>query len=957
MGAADDSAAGSIVGVCGDARLDEYAMPVAGCCSWGSWGATVKCRPYYAIYEIQLKVEGVTLDNTALNSLRARCRQAWDPCGGCFNGSCDLSGTPPVCDCLPGYVHKNATTCVIDINECVNGTHNCEEICTDTVDSYTCSCGFGAKLNVDGHHCDCLPGYQKLNDIDECLNQTHNCDQICTNTNGSFTCSCRSGFGRTNRACKDIDECFTYTHLCEQYCSNSIGSYNCSCEARANLNVDGYHCDCKDGYQKLNGACQDIDECFFKTHNCEQYCSNTIGSFICLCDSRPLTGVGQYCECMTGYEKINGTCQDIDECLNQTHNCEQKCTNTNGSYYCSCDITSNFKLNVDGYHCDCINGYQKINSTCKDIDECLSHTHNCEHFCTNSIGSYNCSCDSRAKLNVDRHHCDCINGFQKLTGTCQDINECLAGTHNCTQKYQICINTDGSWSCPCDEGCIESDGQCKATPCQMITSKWTLNCLRSSCSQERNYTIIHKSPLCPVTPNEIIPYSTDQESVHAMLVFQEEKDNIINFLQNQLRSLEVTVIDITKSQSYDSAITVNYNYQQTKRNIQGQCPNITEVLLGSAQTIFPTIEPSRFVILNDTNQISQCSTALQIVPLLTPADRIELIIIIVTVCGGGLLIIIITVSVICCKVLGKDDYATLPEEVRKYYDHGRDHPSDWIKSDTEPVYYKREIHKEEEHNEICGLLKKLDGEGIDLQTVEAVYNPTLVSSFCNYRSIIRFRRASSPATFNKKHWNNDPLKDFVIKNFEQKVRGFDWNTENDLAPIIPVVHGTSRELAEKIVQNGFAATSQLDAGFYGKGIYFSTSTKYITPYFAPKKHPAILICWLIPGNPFPVTENPHQENNLSGHAIFPGYQSHYVLTSIKGLPITSTEPEFYDEIVIEQEQLVVAAFMLTPSQEAISKLQKKFQREIVTNINEEKNTAGIPSNQNIKNSKKPLDVV
>jgi hypothetical protein len=31
-------------------------------------------------------------------------------------------------------------------------------------------------------------------DVDECTTAKENCDQICTNTDGSFTCSCEDGF-------------------------------------------------------------------------------------------------------------------------------------------------------------------------------------------------------------------------------------------------------------------------------------------------------------------------------------------------------------------------------------------------------------------------------------------------------------------------------------------------------------------------------------------------------------------------------------------------------------------------------------------------------------------------------------------------------------------------------------------------------------------------------------------
>eukprot|EP01124_Arcella_intermedia_P022166 TRINITY_DN3250_c0_g6_i1.p1 TRINITY_DN3250_c0_g6~~TRINITY_DN3250_c0_g6_i1.p1 ORF type:complete len:134 (-),score=35.45 TRINITY_DN3250_c0_g6_i1:29-430(-) len=115
-----------------------------------------------------------------------------------------------------------------------------------------------------------------------------------------------------------------------------------------------------------------------------------------------------------------------------------------------------------------------------------------------------------------------------------------------------------------------------------------------------------------------------------------------------------------------------------------------------------------------------------------------------------------------------------------------------------------------------------------------------------------------------------------------------------------------------------------------------------------------MICWLIPGNPYPVTEHPKKEkkessststgntdpvrekpkmkeSSLCGKALFPGYQSHYVLTNVKGFPIKSIKSKntIFDEIVIEQEQQVVPAFIISPQKKHLKDLLKKFDREVV----------------------------
>lgn len=46
--------------------------------------------------------------------------------------------------------------------------------------------------------------------------------------------------------------------------------------------------------------------------------------------------------------------------------------------------------------------------------------------------------------------------------------------------------------------------------------------------------------------------------------------------------------------------------------------------------------------------------------------------------------------------------------------------------------------------------------------------------------------------------------------------------------------GLDLMVAEKICENGFAALSSLDAGYYGKGIYFTSSVLYTLPYMASR---------------------------------------------------------------------------------------------------------------------------
>lgn len=88
----------------------------------------------------------------------------------------------------------------------------------------------------------------------------------------------------------------------------------------------------------------DIDECRDKNGGCSQRCINTAGSYQCECydgyystDNNSVNCEGK--DCFVNI--IDVTLIDTNECLNDNGGCQQVCTNTNGSFQCSCNLGYN----------------------------------------------------------------------------------------------------------------------------------------------------------------------------------------------------------------------------------------------------------------------------------------------------------------------------------------------------------------------------------------------------------------------------------------------------------------------------------------------------------------------------------------------------------------------------------------------------------------------------------------
>ncbi|MEE6494346.1 hypothetical protein FKM82_017106 [Ascaphus truei] len=162
-------------------------------------------------------------------------------------------------------------------------------------------------------------------------------------------------------------------------------------------------------------------------------------------------------QCNNGFEmdRASGQCLDVDECRIILDACrgDMMCVNQNGGYLCIPRTNSQYRTPYRNPYLPaaaplsppnfpspnrpliCRFGYKMDdNNQCVDIDECESESHHCNptQICINTEGGYTCSC---------------TDGYWLLEGQCLDIDECRYG-----YCQQLCANVPGSYSCTCNPG-------------------------------------------------------------------------------------------------------------------------------------------------------------------------------------------------------------------------------------------------------------------------------------------------------------------------------------------------------------------------------------------------------------------------------------------------------------------------------------------------------------------------
>ena len=125
-------------------------------------------------------------------------------------------------------------------------------------------------------------------------------------------------------------------------------------------------------------------------------------------------------------------------------------------------------------------------------------------------------------------------------------------------------------------------------------------------------------------------------------------------------------------------------------------------------------------------------------------------------------------------------------------------------------------------------------------------------------------------------------------------------------------HGTVKERLDGIFRNNFQYNinvKRIDIGWYGKGVYFSSSPRKALNYARSWKHDSIvyIICSIVAvGKSLTITNMDYR-----GREMHPAYDSHYVRTSWdNGEPIENAGQLYYEEFVIKNSERILPMYII-----------------------------------------------
>ncbi|CAF4146263.1 unnamed protein product [Rotaria sp. Silwood2] len=200
------------------------------------------------------------------------------------------------------------------------------------------------------------------------------------------------------------------------------------------------------------------------------------------------------------------------------------------------------------------------------------------------------------------------------------------------------------------------------------------------------------------------------------------------------------------------------------------------------------------------------------------------------------------------------------------------------------------------------------GNGFKIKAIDIIQNRDKFNHFRQQIEIVERRMEQSVFQPNLNLENNVAEREKVLKRLQNLYNQVDHKRK---AKIVRVWHGCDKEVLPKLLADGFSSLAVRNNGWFGKGMYFSSSAQYASRY-CPEENPCLLMCYVLVLNPFPVisSDAPKYVKPIQfrfyGRGNHSTYQCHFIPVS----PVTDKTSKMnfrpperiddarYDELVV-----------------------------------------------------------